>query len=172
MKLFRFLPVLLLLVCSCGVMVDYDYEKGTDFSTYKTYNYFTDMKTGFSQLDDKRLIRAIDNQLKILGFEKSETPGFRIDIQSIEAVNNSNSTVGVGIGGTGTGIGGVGTIGIPINSNRNMREVSIEFVDDSKNGVFWQAVTTISNIGNSPEKREASFVKLAEKIFSKYPPKE
>ncbi|MBT8244312.1 MAG: DUF4136 domain-containing protein [Winogradskyella sp.] len=170
MKLLRILTALLFLT-SCGAIVNYDYEKNTDFSTYKTYDYFTDMKTGFSQLDDKRFIGAIDKKLETLGFEQSETPSFRIDIQSVEAINNFNNTVGVGIGGTGNGIGGVGTIGIPINSNRNIREVSIEFVDDSKNGVFWQAETTISNIGNSPEKREASFVKLVEKIFSKYPPK-
>lgn len=170
MKLLRLLSVLFLLT-SCGALVDYDYEKDTDFSEYKTYNYFTDMKTGFSQLDDKRLIRAMDQKLKALGFEKSETPSFRIDIQSTEAVNNTNSTVGVGIGGTGNSIGGIGSIGIPINSNRTIREISIEFVDDSKSGVFWQAVTTISNIGNSPEKREASFVKLIDKIFVKYPPK-
>ncbi|WP_299115280.1 DUF4136 domain-containing protein [uncultured Winogradskyella sp.] len=170
MKLLRFLLVLLLFT-SCGAFVDYDYEKDTDFTQYKTYNYFTDMKSGFNQLDEKRLIRAIDDKLKIMGFEKSETPSFSIDIQSGEVTSNSNSNVGVGIGGTGRNVGGGVSIGIPVGQNRVMREISIEFVDDSKNGVFWQAITTISNIGNTPEKREESFMKLIEKVFSKYPPK-
>ncbi len=170
MRLLRFLSILLLFT-SCGAFVDYDYEKGTDFSQYKTYNYFTDMKSGFNQLDDKRFLRAIDDKLKAMGFEKSETPSFNIDIQSAEVTSNSNSNVGVGIGGTGRNVGGGVSIGIPVGQNRVMREISIEFVDDSKNGVFWQAITTISNIGNTPEKREESFMKLIEKVFSKYPPK-
>ena len=54
----------------------------------------------------------------------------------------------------------------------NAVEIKIEFVDDSKNGTFWQAVTTQSNLGNTPEKREESFDKLIEKVFSKFPPKQ
>ncbi|GGI58313.1 DUF4136 domain-containing protein [Winogradskyella haliclonae] len=170
MRLLRFLSILFLFT-SCGAFVDYDYEKDTDFTQYKTYNYFTDMKSGFNQLDEKRLVRAIDDKLKAMGFEKSETPSFNIDIQSGEIDANSNSAVGVGIGGTGRNVGGGVSIGIPVGQNRVMREISIEFVDDSKNGVFWQAITTMSNIGNTPEKREESFMKLIEKVFSKYPPK-
>ncbi|RZN82600.1 MAG: DUF4136 domain-containing protein [Winogradskyella sp.] len=170
MKLLRFLSVLLLLT-SCGAFVDYDYEKGTDFTQYKTYNYFTDMKSGFNQLDEKRLIRVLDAKLKAMGFEKSDTPSFSIDIQSAQIDANSNSNIGVGVGGTGRNVGGGISIGIPVGGNRTIYEINIEFVDDSKNGVFWQAITTISNIGNTPEKREQSFVKLIEKVFSKYPPK-
>lgn len=170
MKLLKTLIVLLLLT-SCGAYVDYDYEKSTNFSDYKTYNYFTDMDTGFSQLDDKRLMRALDAKLYAMGFTKNDDPSFRIDIQSGEITNNSNSNVGIGMGGTGRNVGGGVTVGFPIGSNTVQREVSIEFVDDSKNGVFWQAITTLSNIGTTPEKREASFAKMVEKVFSKYPPK-
>ena len=106
-----------------------------------------------------------------MGLEKSETPSFNIDIQSAEVTLNSNSSVGVGIGGIGRNVGGGVSLGIPVGGNRVTREISIEFVDDSKNGVFWHAITTISNHGNTPEKREASFVKMINKVFSKYPPK-
>ncbi|RNC83481.1 MAG: DUF4136 domain-containing protein [Winogradskyella sp.] len=164
------LLILLMLLTSCGAYVNYDFEKNTDFSEYKTYNYFTDMNTGFSQLDNKRIMAAIDNKLKSLGFEKSENPSFNIDIQSAEVTNTSNSNVGVGIGGTGRNVGGGVSIGIPVGASRTTREISFEFVDDSKSGVFWQAITKISYIGNTPEKREANFAKLIEKVFSKYPP--
>ncbi|WP_296379477.1 DUF4136 domain-containing protein [Winogradskyella sp.] len=170
MKLIKFLSIVLLFT-SCGAFVDYDYEKGTDFTQYKTYNYYSDLKSGFNPLDEKRLFRALDAKLKSMGLEKSETPSFNIDIQSAEVTSNSNSNVGVGIGGTGRNVGGGVSIGIPVGQNRTMREISIEFVDDSKNGVFWQAITTISNYGNTPEKREESFAKLIEKVLSKYPPK-
>ncbi len=170
MKTLKFILVLLLLT-SCGAFVDYDYERGTDFTQYKTYNYFTDMQSGFSQLDEKRLINALDAKLQSMGFSKSENPSFRIDIQSGEVLNNPNSNVGVGVGGTGRNVGGGVTIGFPVGNNGPQLEVSIEFVDDSKNGVFWQAITVLSRIGNTPEKREASFAKMVENVFSKYPPK-
>ena len=163
--------LLLVLITSCGAFVNYDYEKTTEFETYKTYNYFSDIKTGFNDLDNKRLMRAIDAKLKTMGFEKTENPSFNIDIQSVQTNSSSNSNVGVGIGGTGRSVGGGISIGIPVGGNRTLQEISIEFVDDSKNGVFWQAVTTISNIGNTPDKRQESFTKLIEKVFSKYPPK-
>ncbi len=98
MKLLRLFAILLLFT-SCGTFVDYDFEKSTDFSQYKTYNYYSDIKSGFNQLDEKRLLRAIEAKLQSMGLEKSETPSFNIDIQSAEVTLNSNSSVGVGIGG-------------------------------------------------------------------------
>jgi hypothetical protein len=171
MKALKYIFVLLF-ITSCGSFVDYDYEENTDFSAYKTYNYFTDIKTGFSQLDNKRLFAAIDAKLAIMGFTKSENPSFRIDIQSGEIINNPNN-VGIGMGGTGGAVGGGVSFGIPVGASTTQREVNIEFVDDSKTGVFWQAVTIISqHANNTPEKREAAFVKMVDKVFSKYPPKQ
>lgn len=171
MKRITYLLVAFLLV-SCGAYVDYDYEKTTDFSQYKTYNYFTNMDTGFSQLDNKRLFRVMDAKLKSMGFIKSENPSFNIDIQSSAITNNITDNVAIGVGGTGNNIGGGVSFGIPVGAYAVQREVIIEFVDDSKNGMFWQAVTVLSQTSNNtPEKREAAFVKLIEKIFSKYPPK-
>ena len=105
-----------------------------------------------------------------MGFSKSNAPSFNIDIKSAQVNSVSNSNVGVGIGGTGRNVGGGISVGIPVGGNTIQTEMSIEFVDDSKNGVFWQAFTTISNIGNTPDKREETFNAIVEKIFSKYPP--
>jgi len=172
MKAFKYILVVLL-VTSCGTIVNYDYEKSTDFTQYKTYNYFDDMKTGLSQLDNKRLMRAIDAKLQTMGLTRSENPDFFIDIQSQDVINRNNSTVGVGAGGGGRGgFGGV-SVGIPLNGSQNTREITIDFVDKNNNEkLFWQAISESSYRQNaSPEKREETFVKLVEKIFSGYPPK-
>lgn len=163
------LLVLLLLLSSCGAVVDYDYDKDAKFSEYKTYNYFGDMKTGLNQLDTNRLIDAIDTKLQSIGFQKTDTPSFNIDIQTGEVLAN-NSNVGVGIGGTGRNVGGGISLGIPIGGNRPMRQVKIEFIEANKDAVIWEAITTQSNLGSTPEKRQESFNKLIERIFSKYPP--
>lgn len=164
---------LLLLVSSCGTVVNYDYEKSTDFTKYKTYDYFSDMQTGLSQLDTKRLMRAIDTKLATMGMSRSENPDFYIDIQSQDVMNRNNSTVGVGAGGGGGGgFGGV-SVGIPIGGNQNTRQIIIDFVDKKQNErLFWQAVSESSYRENaSPEKRQAYFDALVDKVFAKYPPK-
>lgn len=170
MKAFRLLIIALFLT-SCGTIVNYDYEKSTDFDTYKTYNYFDDMQTGLSQLDSKRIIRAIDAKLQTMGLTRSDNPDFFIDIQSQSITNRNNPNVGVGVGGTGGNVGGGVSVGFPLGGSQNTREIVIDFVDDSKGGMFWQAVSESTyNDNASPEKREETFAKLIEKIFSKYPP--
>ncbi|WP_111685524.1 DUF4136 domain-containing protein [Winogradskyella tangerina] len=172
MKVFKYLFVFLLCT-SCGAVVNYDYEKSTDFSKYKTYNYFDDMQTGLSQLDDKRIMRAIDAKLATMGLTRSENPDFFIDIQSQDIQNRNNTNIGVGAGGTGGNVGGGVAVGIPLNSNQRTRELIIDFVDKKQNErLFWQAVSESTyNPKASPEKREIAFAKLVEKIFSGYPPK-
>lgn len=168
MKAYKFLLILVFLT-SCGTLVNYDYEKSTDFTQYKTYNYFSDIETGLSQLDNKRLMRAIDSKLETMGLTRSDNPDFFIDIQSQDVINRNNSSVGVGAGG---GFGGV-SVGIPLGGNQNTRQLVIDFVDKSNNEkLFWQAVSESSYRQNaSPKKREDAFAKLVEKIFSNYPPK-
>ncbi|MDY2587452.1 DUF4136 domain-containing protein [Winogradskyella aquimaris] len=164
---------LFLLVASCGTVINYDYEKSTDFTQYKTYDYFGDMQTGLSQLDTKRIIQSIDAKLATMGLTRSDDPDFYIDILSQDIMNMNNSTVGVGAGGGGGGSFGGVSVGIPIGNNQNTRQIVIDFVDKKQNErLFWQAVSESNYRENaSPEKREAYFDALIEKIFSKYPPK-
>lgn len=171
MKNFKFL-LIVFFITSCGTLVNYDYETSTNFSDYKTYNYFDDMKTGLSELDTKRLMRAMDKKLKTMGLTRSDNPDFYIDINSRDIHNRNNPNVGVGLGGSGRNVGGGISVGIPIGKNKHTRKLVIEFVDDSKTGMFWQAVSESSyNANSSPEKREADFIKLVEKVFANYPPK-
>ena len=170
----RFMLVLtLVLSASCStVNVNYDYDKTTDFSEYKTYNYFSDMQTGMSELDTKRLVNALDTKLQSLGFELTENASFYIDIKSSEFQEAQRSTVGVGMGGGGRNVGGGISVGIPIGQSNVNRQIIIDFVDDSKNGLFWQAASEYSyNPNASPEKREAIFNAIVEKVMKDYPPK-
>jgi hypothetical protein len=170
MKTLKYLLAVVMFT-SCGTIVNYDYEKSTDFNQYKSYNYFDDMKTGLSELDTKRLIRAIDVKLEAMGLMQSENPDFYIDIQSRDIQKRNNSNVGVGVGGTGRNVGGGISVGLPLGGNQNARELVIEFVNDTKGGMFWQAVSESNYSPNaSPEKREVKFKALVEKIFSAYPP--
>lgn len=171
----KFIKALVLIFCvvSCApIYVSYDYEKTTDFSAYRTYNFYDDMETGLTGLDEKRLMSILEDKLNTMGFSKSETPDFLIDINSKEYQENQNSSVGVGVGGGSRGLGGGVSIGIPVGQAKVNRQIVIEFVDDSKTGLFWQAKSESNlNPKAKPEKREAKMKAIVDKILAQYPPK-
>ena len=165
--------LLVLLFTSCHVVrVQTDYDKETNFSNYSTYNYFSDLETGLSELDEKRLINILDAAMQTEGILLSEEPDFLINIQSGIYQTPRNNTVGVGVGGTGRNVGGGVSVGIPIGNANVQREIIFDFVDSQKDMLFWQATTKSSlNENATPVEREKKLKELVEKVLSKYPPK-
>ena len=163
---------LIIITASCApIYVNYDYEKGTNFNDYKTYNYYTDLETGLSELDTKRLLDVLDNQMQAKGFVISETPDFFVNVVSSEYEANNRNTVGVGVGGGGRNVGGGISIGLPIGQPKINREIVFEFIDEDGIGLFWQAVSESGfNQNASPEKRELRLNKIVTKVLSGFPP--
>lgn len=171
MKLLYTTLLALLFVACAPIRVNYDYDKQASFSNYKTYLYYGNMETGLSELDTKRLLDAIDAQMAAKGFSISETPDFFIDIKSAEYHEPQRSSVGVGLGGGGRNVGGGISIGIPVGQSNVNKQLTIDFVDENKKQLFWQAVSEFDfNPNFQPEKREEKFNTVAEKILSEYPP--
>lgn len=171
MKPIKILLLTFLISACAPIYVTSDFEKGTHFSKYKTYNYYPDLESGLSELDTKRLFYVLGNQLQLQGLSVSENPDFYINIQSMEYQAEQNSTVGVGVGGTGRNIGGGISVGIPIGQAKVTRQIVFEFIDENGIGLFWQAETESSyNPNATPEKREAVLKNVVEKAFKKYPP--
>ena len=171
MKKVVFLAVIFLFTSCASIRVNYDYTPGTDFSGYTTYDYYPDMDTGLSELDTKRLLRAVDSVLQSRGLRLDEQPDFYVNIQSVSYRSNPNSTVGVGMGGTGRRVGGGISVGFPIGGSGMAREIIFDFVDAERDALFWQAVSTSNFSENaSPNTRERVLRDIAIKVFSKYPP--
>ncbi|WP_291871254.1 DUF4136 domain-containing protein [Maribacter sp.] len=169
--LFSLLFVIVLSSCN-AVRVQYDYEKTTDFTNYTTYNYFSDLNTGLSALDTKRLLKSLNITLQSKGMLFSEEPDFYINIESNVYQTSNGNTVGVGVGGSGSSIGGGVSVGIPIGQPNIKREIIFDFVDNKKEMLFWQARSVDSFKDNtSPEKRELHLQELVNKVLDKYPPK-
>ncbi|MEE9363199.1 MAG: DUF4136 domain-containing protein [Cellulophaga sp.] len=164
--------LIFLFLVSCGsIRVQYDYDKETDFSSYTTYNYYQDLDTGLSELDAKRLLKALDATLRLKGFLLSEEPEFFINIESSLGMPNRN-TVDLGIGGTGRSVGGGISIGVPVGASKEQRVIQFDFIDSQKDALFWQAISRSSFKENStPEERERILQELVNKVLSKYPPK-
>ncbi|NAS14172.1 DUF4136 domain-containing protein [Poritiphilus flavus] len=171
----RYLTVgfLLIFCLSCtAVRVNYDYDKKTDFTNYTTYNYYPQMDTGLSQLDAKRLLKAVDSTMQMKGILFSEEPDFFINIQSRAFRTPQNSSVGVGVGGTGRNVGGGVSIGLPVGRPNMELEIVFDLVDSQKDELFWQAVSESAFRENaSPSVKEQNLRNLVAKVFAKYPPK-
>ncbi|MDO1513564.1 DUF4136 domain-containing protein [Maribacter confluentis] len=163
---------LLLLFASCGsIKVNYDYDGQTDFTSYSTYNYFGDMETGLSQLDEKRLMDALDATLGEKGYMFAEEPDVLINIKSTVFSTQQGNNVGVGLGGGGGRVGGGVSIGIPVGGPKMTRELQIDFVDANKDMLIWQAISESPfREGDTPVEKSEKLQLVVDKIFSKYPP--
>ena len=85
------LPMLLVMfLASCtSVRVLSDYDKDANFTNYKSYAFY---KTGIdkaqiSDLDKKRILRAIESEMSSRGFTKSESPDILVSIFTNSALD-------------------------------------------------------------------------------------
>ncbi|WP_394747260.1 DUF4136 domain-containing protein [Spongiimicrobium salis] len=157
---------------SCtAIRVNYDYDKQTDFSNYATYNYYPEIDTGLSELDDKRLFKVIDSTMQAKGFLLSEEPDFLMNIQSSTFVAGSRNSVGVGLGSAGRNVGGGISFGVPVGGRKVNRQIIFDLIDTKKDELFWQGSTESAFKENaSPLQREQDFIAIVAKVFAAYPP--
>ncbi|RXG11333.1 putative protein DUF4136, partial [Leeuwenhoekiella aestuarii] len=91
-----FLIAVVALFSSCNsVRVASDYDQSADFTNYKTFAFFKPGidKAEISDLDKKRILRAIENEMLAKGFVKSEDPSMLVSIfttaqQRVDVYNN------------------------------------------------------------------------------------
>lgn len=169
----RFLKMLLLslLFAACAT-ARIDYDRNTDFSAYRTFNFYPEMNSGLNQLDEKRIIAQTESLLASRGFVRSDDPDMYVNIFTRQYETPYNSSVGIGIGSGGRR-GGFGISGgIPIRSNSTTQEITFDLIDAGKEDLFWQGVYEAKvNNNSSPEAREQMYRKVVEKVFGKYPPR-
>ncbi len=171
----KFLPALLLvfMVVSCtSVKVATDYDRNANFNTYKTFAFF---KTGIdkaeiSDLDKRRILRAIETELMAKGFTKSENPDMLVSLftksqQRVDVYNNA-----WGWGGWGWGPGwGWGWNMQPSVSTRTEGVLFIDLIDAKKKELVWQGQGT-GWLSQNMEKKEERIKEFVNKILEQYPP--
>ncbi|MFL0101535.1 DUF4136 domain-containing protein [Tenacibaculum maritimum] len=170
MKYIPYFLFLLTVGCSSSKTI-YDYDKQTNFSTYKTYQFFEDVGEGLNALDKKRVLHTIDNYLGNKGLKKAETPDFYIHVMLKELEREQRSIVsvsGLGVGNVAVGVLG----GIPIGSTQIHQEITIDFVTANTNQLFWQGISTKKiKEKTTPKERDIYFKEIVTDILSGYPPK-
>ncbi|MBT8281235.1 MAG: DUF4136 domain-containing protein [Muriicola sp.] len=183
-KILFLLPfALLLMASSCvSVRVIADYDRNADFNTYKSYAFY---KTGIdkamiSDLDKKRILRAIENEMASKGFVKSENPDLLVSIftkerEQVDIYNNAGWGWGWGWG-PGWGFwnpwmwGGGAGWGNNI-STRTEGSLYIDLIDTKSKDLIWQGrgVGTLNNTRNI-DKKEERIREFVTEIMEEYPP--
>ena len=187
MKKFKLLiiPIIaLVLLSSCNsVRVLSDYDQKANFSEYKSYAFY---KTGIdrvqiSDLDKKRILRAIETEMTSRGFVKSETPDILINIftkeqERVDIYNNNFGWGGMGgwgwggYGGWGPGYGW-GWGGGSMVSTSTEGSLYIDLVDTKSKQLVWQGKGegTLANTKNI-KKKEQRIKEFVSQIMKQYPP--
>ena len=82
---------LALIINSCGIYVQYDYDSDVDFNNYSSYSFYEPdiEKVEISDLDKKRILRSLDSGLKSKGLQRSNSPDLLMPLPYIK----SNSTI-------------------------------------------------------------------------------
>lgn len=173
-KLFKILPVALLLVMlsSCvSVRVASDYDKNANFDTYKSFAFFKNGidKAEISDLDKRRILRAIEAELLAKGFTKSETPDLLVSIftKSREKVNVYNN--GWGPYGYGWGWSPWYWNNYSHVSTSTEGTLYIDLIDAKKKELVWQGIGA-GNISQNMKNKEERIKEFVAKIMEKYPP--
>ncbi len=171
MKLFSIIATAFLLI-SCGATVAVDYDQKADFSTYHSYGFYPSIDSGLSDLDDTRIMKITDSLLQERGFIKSDNPQLYINFYARESISNSRNTLGIGIGSTGRNVGVGVSGGIPIGGRVVNQQLTIDFIDVSKDDLIWQAVAEGEMKERAtPQQKEDYYFSIIQKILKKYPPK-
>ena len=181
-KIIKIIPLLLvvLLVSSCSsVRVASDYSKETEFGDYKTFAFFKPGidKAEISDLDKRRILKAIEAELMAKGMTKSDNPDMLVSIftksnQRVDIYNNNWGFGGWGWGAPGWGWGWGPGIGWSSNnvSTRTEGILFVDFIDASKKQLIWQGSGTGYLVTKNVDKKEARIKEFVSEMMTKYPP--
>lgn len=158
-------------VSCASVSVAVDYDRQADFSSYRSYAFFKEGidRAPISDLDKKRILRAIEQNLGAKGIVTSENPDFLVNIFTKERENINVYSNHPYYWGWGMGWGpfwGAGSYNVSSNTEGTLY---IEFIDANKKELVWQGKGT-GYIPQRIDSKEEAIAKFVNEILGKYPP--
>lgn len=173
MKTLKLLPLFLILILSscANIRVNADYDSRVDFTKYKTYAFHKNGidKVQVSELDKKRILRAIEDEMTKKGFSKSETPDMLVNILTKERerlnVNQFNAGWGYGWGWSPMFMMGGNSF---VNSTTE-GTLYIDFIDAQKKELIWEG-EGIGSLTENRAKKEQQINEFVAKIIAQFPP--
>jgi hypothetical protein len=162
--------------------VNYNFDKDTDFSKYKTYKWEKHPQSiDLDQLIMSQLASGFDAALAKKGLTKKEGGDvdmiivYQLALSQEKELNTFSSGYAMGpgwgggyYGGGFYGGGGTSTTSVSIITNGT---VSLDMYDVVTKKLVWRGIATKTvDTGAKPEKREKNIAKTADKMLKNYPP--
>lgn len=181
LKLLSLVTVFFMVSCN-SVKVAADYDSSTDFTQYKTFAFYKKGidKVEISDLDKRRILKAIEKELMDRGFTKSMEPDILVNIftKSQTKVNVTNYAGGYGPYGYG-GYGGYygwypwyygPDYGTSV-SQYTEGTLFVDLIDNNKKELAWQGIGSGAlDYKGSVAKKEEKVKEFVAQIMSQYPP--
>ncbi len=169
-----FLPIITLLMISCSsVRVATDYDTKVDFNQYKTFAFYKKGidKANISDLDKKRIMRAVEAELLAKGMVKSSNPDVLVSLftKSRERVNITDNNWGYGYGWGWNPWMWNGANRLNVNQYTE-GTLFLDIIDAKNKELIWQGIGTGALRMSNVEKREARIKEFVGEIMAKYPP--
>jgi hypothetical protein len=173
MKIIKLLPVaVLFLVASCSsVRVTSDYDTTTDFSKFKTFAFYKKGidKVEISDLDKRRILKAIESELLAKGLTISEDPDVLVNIftksrQKVDVYNNNSMYFGWHPWYYGPNFG-------THISKYTEGTLFVDLIDAKTKELAWQGIGSGAlNTSGNVTKKEERIKEFVGEILAKYPP--
>jgi len=167
-----FLLVFTFGIFSCStVRVTTDYNAKTDFTTYKTFAFYKKGidKAKISDLDKRRILRAIETEMLAKGFTKSNDPDVLVSIfaKSRKKVNIDTRA------GYPDGFG-YPTYYYLRNGVRVTKQTEgtlfIDIIDSKNKKLLWQGIGSGALRAKTGPKKEEKIQLFVNEILSEFPP--
>ena len=184
MRRFGFIcSALMLVACghAFGQDVRYNFDKDTDFSKFKTYEW-VELKDASKpdDLTDKQIKSAVDAQLAQKGLSKVEGANADLYVAYQTAIGSEKQFTSYNMGGWGYGpgwygggwYGGGGGMTTGSTSTIYNGQLDIDMYNPQGHDLIWRGVVSKTlDPKAKPEKREKNLNKALTKLFKNYPPK-
>ena len=171
---FSKLVLLVLVFTSCSSLrITSDYDTEVDFTKYNTFAFYKKGidKAEASDLDKKRILKAIETELISKGLSKSTNPDLLITFTTKSKekvnVNNMNMGLGWGWGWNPWMFGGMNTVNV---NQYTEGTLMIDFLDRNNNSLIWQGIGSGSLRMKNAEKKKERINEFVHEILEKYPP--
>jgi len=177
MKLLKTLTLLVLfsLVSCVSVRVTSDFDTKTDFTKFKTFAFYKKgiEKVDLSDLDKRRILHAVEDQLIAKGMSKSAKPDVLVNIftKSREKINvYDNSYYGWYPWYYGYGFYGHGMYNNNVIKSTE-GTLFIDIIDAKKKELAWQGIGVgLLNFTDNKAKKDERVKEFVTEIMKKYPP--
>ena len=161
--------------------IRYNFDKNTDFSRFKTYEWVTIKDAGqLDSLRDKQVKAAVEAELAQRGLRRVEGEtadlfiGYQAAIGQEKEFTSFSSGWGYGAGWYGGGWYGYPGGGMTTGQTSTIYtgQLAIDMYDPANKDLVWRGVASKTlDRKAKPDKQQKNLTKAVAKLFKNYPPK-